>query len=119
MAIETDDELTRIRAQRQLEIQQSLESQAAKQAELEQESQLQAAHESALDSKIRNSLSNAARERLARIILARPDDSSNLKQVVANALDSGRFNIPMQDNELKSILSHMQSNRRESTIRRI
>jgi len=119
MAIENDDELTRIRTQRQLEIQQSLEAQAAKQAEMEQEAQLQAAHESALESKIKQSLSNEARERLARIMLARPDESSTLKQVVVNALDTGRFNSPMQDNELKSLLSQIQNNRRESTIRRI
>lgn len=119
MALNADDELTRIRAQRQLEIQQSLEAQAAKQAEQEQEAQEQAAIVTALESRIKASLSMEARERLARLCLSRPDEATALKQMIVNAIDSGRFNMPMSDVELKSILSKLNSNRRESTIRRI
>jgi len=119
MAVNADDELSRIRAQRQMEIQQSLAAQAAKQAEQEHEAQEQAAHVSALESQIKNSLSVEARERLARIVLARPDESVALKQMVVNALDTGRFSNPMKDSELKAILAKLNSSKRESTIRRI
>ncbi len=115
-----DDELSQIRAARQAEIQQQIQAQTEQQLQAE-------AHESAAEEEasiiaaaMRTILTPEARDRLARVELGHPELASTVKQHLYTLHQANRINIPVDDEMLKRILQGLaDSNRRETTIRRI
>jgi len=115
-----DDELSQIRAARQAEIQQQIQAQTEQQLQAE-------AHESAAEEEasiiaaaMRTILTPEARDRLARVELGHPELASTVKQHLHTLHQANRINIPVDDEMLKRILQGLaDSNRRETTIRRI
>jgi len=114
-----DDELAQIRAARQSEIQQQLEAQAEQQ--MQTESIEAAAEEEAniIAAAMRTILTPEARDRLARVELGHPELASTVKKHLFTLHQSNRINIPVDEEMLKRILQGLESNRRETTIRRI
>ncbi len=114
-----DDELAQIRAARQSEIQQQLEAQAEQQ--MQTESIEAAAEEEAniIAAAMRTILTPEARDRLARVELGHPELASTVKKHLFTLHQANRINIPVDEEMLKRILQGLESNRRETTIRRI
>ena len=114
-----DDELAQIRAARQSEIQQQLEAQAEQQ--MQTESIEAAAEEEAniIAAAMRTILTPEARDRLARVELGHPELASTVKKHLFTLHQANRINIPVDEEMLKRILQALESNRRETTIRRI
>lgn len=115
-----DDELSQIRAARQAEIQQQLQAQTEQQ--LQTEAHENAAEEEAnvIAAAMRTILTPEARDRLARVELGHPEIASTVKQHLYTLHQTNRINIPVDDEMLKRILQGLSdSNRRETTIRRI
>lgn len=116
-----DDELARIRASRQAEIQQQFEAQAEQQVHAEAE---QAASEEEEANMIANAmriiLTPEARDRLARVEMGHPELASTVKQHLFTLHQTNQIQIPVDDAMLKRILQGLtDQNRRETTIRRI
>ena len=115
-----DDELARIRAARQAEIQQQIEAQAEQQvqAEAQEAAAEQEAH--ILTAAMRTMLTPEARDRLARVELGHSDLATSVKQHLFALHQNNQIQTPVNDEMLKRILQGLsQNNRRETTIRRI
>ena len=119
MAVSTDDELAKLRAQRMAEIQSQLEEQAAVQAEAEIEQQSKQAALAELDSAMKRILTPDARSRLASLNLVNPELTTRVKTHLATLSGENRITIPVNDVQLKRILSGLSEGRRETSIRRI
>ena len=107
-----DSELERMRAARLSEVQNQIESQAEQQAVADQEV-------TALNEAMRTILTPESRERLGRVELTRPEIALGVKRHLVNLHNEGRLQIPVDDSTLKAVLAQLNSNRRESSIRRI
>ena len=99
-----DSELERMRAARLSEVQNQIESQAEQQLAAEEQQAVADQETTALNEAMRTILTPESRERLGRVELTRPE---------------GRLQTPVDDNTLKAVLAQLNSNRRESSIRRI
>lgn len=114
-----ESELDRIRAARRVEIQQQIEAQADQQVQSEQ-AEVEAQQESAMLSEaMRTILTPEARQRLTTVELTRPELAQGVKRHLVNLNNQGDLNIPVDDTTLKAVLARLNSNRRESTIRRL
>ena len=108
-----DDELTRIRAARQAEIQQQIEAQAEHQVQAEAQEAAAEQEANVLALAMRTILTPEARDRLARVELGHSDLATSVKQHLYTLHQSN-------EEMLKRILQGIsQNNRRETTIRRI
>ena len=119
MAEATDNDLSKLRAQRMAEIQSQLEEQAAAQAEAEIEQQSKQAALAELDAAMKQILTPDARSRLASLSLVNPDLTTRVKTHLASLSTENRIAIPVNDVQLKRILAGLSKDRRETTIRRI
>ncbi|MDP6906689.1 MAG: DNA-binding protein [Candidatus Thalassarchaeaceae archaeon] len=116
----TDDELNRIREARRAEIQKQVEAQTNQQFEMESQQAAAAQEESDLSAAMRTILTPEARERLARVEIARPDVAITVKRHLSTLHGNGQIVPPIDDATLKRILKGLDDNsRRETTIRRI
>ncbi|MCD6538298.1 DNA-binding protein [Candidatus Bathyarchaeota archaeon] len=107
-----DEELEALRRRRLLELQrQLLQEQQRAEAQKQLELQKQAL--------IRRILTPKARQRLTNLKMVRPEFASQLENQLIQAAQQGRINIPITDDQLKEILSRLQSARREIRIRRV
>ena len=111
-----DEELEKIRQKRlrELEMQQQLaegqtEAQEQKLRELEEQKKLI----------LRQILTPEARERLARIRLAKPEFVSAVEQQLIMISQSGQLNGPITDQMLQQVLKKLTPKRKEITITRI
>ena len=95
----------------QLQAQQG-EQQEAEQAREQYEAQKQAV--------LRKILTPEARQRLANIKLVQPEFAEQLEIQLIQLAQSGRVNLPINDNQLKDLLTKIQSQqtKRDITIRR-
>ncbi len=115
-----DDELTRIRAARQAEIQQQIEAQAEQQVQVEAQEAAAEQEANILATAMRTILTPEARDRLARVELGHGDLATSVKQHLYTLHQNNQIQIPVNDEMLKRILQGLsQNNRRETTIRRI
>ena len=107
-----DEELEALRRRRLLELQrQLLQEQQRAEAQKQLELQRQAL--------MRRILTPKARQRLTNLKRVRPEFASQLENQLIQAAQQGRINIPITDDQLKEILSRLQSARREIRIRRV
>ena len=115
-----DDELARIRAARQAEIQQQIEAQAEQQVQVEAQEAAAEQEANILTAAMRTILTPEARDRLARVELGHSDIATSVKQHLYTLHQNNQIQTPVNDEMLKRILQGLsQNNRRETTIRRI
>jgi programmed cell death protein 5 len=115
-----DEELARIRAARQAEIQNQLQAQAEQQAQMEVEQAAAEQEANVIANAMRTILTPEARDRLARVELGHAELASTVKQHLFTLHQNNQIQIPIGDDMLKRILQGLSENgRRETTIRRI
>jgi len=119
MAVSTDDELTQLRAARRQELQSQIEEQANAQLAAEEQAQISEAEEGRLNEAMKIILTPDARSRLARLELAFPELSQSVKEQLFQLHSSKRIATPIADSTLKTILSGLQEQRRDPSIRRV
>jgi len=112
LAVEEDRELEELRRRRLLELQRRLlEQERAAEERMRIEAQKQAV--------LRRILTPAARQRLANLKLVKPEFAEQVELQLIQAAQTGRLPIPLTDEQLKRILIHLQSGRRDIRIRRL
>lgn len=114
-----DDELNLIREQRKLALQKQLEQQAAQQADAEVKAQEAQRVSQSLDAAMKTLLTPEARSRLRAISLAKPARAESIKQAIVQLHGNGTLQTPMNDEQLKQLLSSQSKSRRSASIRRI
>ncbi len=119
MSSNVDDELAAIRAKRMSEIQGQLEEQAAAQADAEIKQQVAQAEELELDNAMKTILTSEARGRLARLQLVNSELTKQVKTHLFNLFSQNKIQTPVNDQQIKKILSGLSENKREVSIRRI
>ena len=119
MAVSPDDELSQLRAARRSHLQEQIEEQANSQLAAEEHAQMEAVESAQLDSAMKAILSPEARSRLARLDLAYPELAQSVKQQLAHLHANSRITVPIEDETLRTILSGLQEQRRDTTIRRL
>jgi len=119
MSSNLDDELAAIRAKRMSEIQGQLEEQAAAQADAEIKQQIAQAEELELDNAMKTILTSEARGRLARLQLVNSELTKQVKTHLFNLFSQNKIQTPVNDQQIKKILSGLSENKREVSIRRI
>ena len=120
MAQNQEDELALLRQQRLAALQAQYESQgvAHQEAIIEEQAKVEQA-EAVLEAKLRNNLTSEARSRLTTVKMARPELANTVGQAIIGLIEEGRMQSPVDDSTLKTLLARSQSEKRESTIRRI
>jgi programmed cell death protein 5 len=109
----SEEELERIRARRLAELQ-------AQQQQSEQIQRAQEEAEAQKQSLMRKILTPKARQRMTNIKMVRPEYGEQLELQLLQLAQTGRINIPIDDDILKRLLSQLQgSSRREINIRRV
>ena len=72
-----------------------------------------------LDKSMKIVLTPDARSRLSRLNLVNPDLTTSVKTHLAKLAQTNQIAIPVNDAQLKNILSGLSKGKRETTIRRI
>jgi len=108
MSYEEDEELRKLLAKRKMELERAL----AQQREKEERMKIEAEREAIL----RSILTEEARERLARLKLARPEFVKTIEDQLIMLAQTGRLREPLDDDQLKEILRRMASRRKEGEI---
>ena len=106
--IEEDEELIELLMKKRAELERALaerrEKEEAIRAEIEREAVL------------RSILTDDARERLARLKLARPEFARMLEDQLIMLAQNGRIPIPLDDEKLKEILRRLSARRQRGEI---
>ena len=108
----SDDELEELRRRKLLALQQKF-SEEQRQAQMEQQLELQK------QTLLRKILTPEARQRLANLKMVRPEFTEQLELQLIQLAQQGKLPIPLKDEQLKQILIQLQSQKRETKIRRI
>ena len=108
----SEDELEELRRRKLLALQQKFAEERG-QAQMEQQLELQ---KQAL---LRKILTPEARQRLANLKMVRPEFTEQLELQLIQLAQQGKLPIPLTDEQLKQILIQLQSQKRETKIRRI
>jgi programmed cell death protein 5 len=111
VADEEEDELEELRRRKLLALQQRADEQ--RQAQMEQQAETQ---KQALLKKI---LTPEARQRLANLRMVRPEFTDQLELQLIQLAQQGKLPIPLSDVQLKQILAQLQTQKRETKIRRV
>jgi len=107
-----DAELEALRKRKLMELQRQLiqeQQKAEAQRRLEMQKQIL----------MRRILTSKARQRLANLRMIKPEFASQLEMQLIQIAQQGRINIPITDDQLKELLSKLQSVRRDIRIRRV
>ena len=108
----SDEELQRLRERRLLELQEQ-QRQAEELRRAQQEAEVRK------QTLLRKVLTPEARQRLTNIRMVRPDYAEQLEVQLIQVAQSGRVELPITDDMLKSLLAQIQTQqRREIRIRR-
>ena len=108
----SEEELEALRKKRMLELQRRFtQEQQRVQAEQQIEIQKQAI--------LRRILTSEARQRLNNLKMVKPQFAEQLELQLIQLAQQNRINIPMTDEQLKEILTKLQSQRRDIKIRRV
>jgi programmed cell death protein 5 len=108
----SEDELEELRRKKLLALQQKY-SEEQRQAQMDQQLELQ---KQAL---LRKILSSEARQRLTNLKMVRPEFTEQLELQLIQLAQQGKLPIPLADAQLKQILTQLQSQKRETKIRRV
>ena len=120
MSANGSDDLSALREQRRIALQQQFEQQAKVQADAEIETQRQQIESQSVNKALKQLLTSEARSRITRISLATPERAESIKKLIISMHENNQFTPPMTDEILKSILLKMQSkSRSNASIRRI
>jgi programmed cell death protein 5 len=111
VAEEEEDELEELRRRKLMALQQRVDEQ--RQAQMEQQVEVQ---KQALLKKI---LTPEARQRLANLRMVRPEFTDQLELQLIQLAQQGKLPIPLTDVQLKQILAQLQTQKRETKIRRV
>lgn len=106
-----EDELEEIRKRKLLALQQKF-AEEQQQAQMEQQIELQK------QVLLRKILTSEARQRLANLKMVRPEFTSQLELQLIQLAQQGKLPIPLTDEQLKQILVQLQTQKRETKIRR-
>jgi len=107
----SDDELEQLRRKKLSALQRQVsDEQRSAQMEQQLEQQKQAL--------LRNILSPEARQRLTNLKMVKPEFTDQLELQLIQLAQQGKIPVPLADEQLKKILSQLQSRKRETTIRR-
>jgi programmed cell death protein 5 len=68
---------------------------------------------------LRQILTPEARQRLNNLKMVKPEFAAQLELQLIQLAQSGRLNIPLNDEQLKELLAKLQSTKREIKIRRV
>lgn len=107
----SEDELEEIRRRKLMAMQQR----AAEDQRQDQEQQLEQQKQALL----RRILSPEARQRLTNLKMVRPEFIGQLELQLIQLAQQGKLPIPLSDAQLKQILVQLQSQKRETKIRRV
>jgi programmed cell death protein 5 len=107
----SDEELEQLRRKRLSALQRQMSDEqrnAQMEQQLEQQKQVL----------LRNILSPEARQRLTNLKMVKPEFTDQLELQLIQLAQQGKIPIPLADEQLKKILTQLQSRKRETTIRR-
>ena len=107
----SDDELEQLRRKKLSALQRQV-SDEQRNAQMEQQLEQQ---KQAL---LRNILSSEARQRLTNLKMIKPEFTDQLELQLIQLAQQGKIPVPLSDEQLKKILTQLQSRKRETTIRR-
>ena len=107
----SEDELEELRRRKLLALQQKF-AEEQRQAQMEQQLELQK------QTLLRKILTPEARQRLANLKMVRPEFTEQLELQLIQLAQQGKLPIPLADVQLKQILVQLQSQKRETKIRR-
>jgi len=107
----SDDELEQLRRKKLSALQRQV-SDEQRNAQMEQQLEQQ---KQAL---LRNILSPEARQRLTNLKMIKPEFTDQLELQLIQLAQQGKIPVPLSDEQLKKILTQLQSRKRETTIRR-
>ena len=108
----SNSDLDEIRRRRVLELRRQISEEQAKTQEHEKiESQRQGV--------LRQILTMEARQRLHRIKLVKPEFAAQLELQLIQVAQSGRVKLPVNDEQLRGLLSQLIPSKREMKFRRI
>ena len=108
----SNSDLDEIRRRRLLELRRQISEEQAKTQEYEKiESQRQGV--------LRQILTMEARQRLHRIKLVKPEFAAQLELQLIQIAQSGRVKLPVNDEQLRGLLSQLIPSKREMRFRRI
>ena len=108
----SEDELEELRRRKLLALQQKF---AEEQRQAQMEQQLEPQKQTLL----RKILTPEARQRLANLKMVRPEFTEQLELQLIQLAQQGKLPIPLADVQLKQILIQLQSQKRETKIRRV
>jgi len=108
----SEDELEELRRRKLSALQRQL-------AEEQRKAQMQQQLEMQKQALLRNILTPEARQRLANLKMVRPEFTDQLELQLIQLAQQGKLPIPLTDEQLKKILIQLQSQKRETKIRRI
>jgi len=108
----SEDELEELRRRKLLALQQKFAEERG-QAQMEQQLELQK------QTLLRKILTPEARQRLANLKMVKPEFTEQLELQLIQLAQQGKLPIPLADEQLKQILIQLQSQKRETKIRRI
>lgn len=106
-----DEELEELRRRKMAQVQMQ---QGQQEAQIQREQEMEAQRQNIL----RKILTQDARERLARVRLARPDVVSSVEQQLIMLAQSGRVRGQVDDSTLKQLLAKVMPEKREIKIER-
>ena len=112
MPLLSEDELETLRKRRMLELQRRL-------AEEQQQSQAVQQVEMQKQAILRRILTSDARQRITNLKMVKPQFAAQLELQLIQLAQQSRISIPMTDEQLKEILTKLQSQRRDIKIRRV
>ncbi len=118
----TDPELERLRRKRMLELQRRAQAQQAQEGRSEEErrkeEERRALEEAQRRALLRKILTPEARERLARVRLARPQLAQTVENYLIQMAQSGQLNGKVDEDQLKKILKQVsEATRKDFRIR--
>ncbi len=108
----SEDELEELRRRKLLALQQKF-SEEQRQSQMDQQLELQK------QTLLRKILSPEARQRLTNLKMVRPEFTEQLELQLIQLAQQGKLPIPLADAQLKQILIQLQSQKRETKIRRV
>lgn len=106
-----DEEIEALRKKRAVDLQRRL-------AQEQQRIQMQQEIEMQKQALLRRILSSEARQRLTNLKMVKPEFAGQIELQLIQLAQAGRLKIPVTDDQLKEILSQLQSQRRDIKIRR-
>jgi programmed cell death protein 5 len=111
VAEEEEDELEELRRRKLMALQQRTDEQRQAQMEQQVEAQKQVL--------LKKILTPEARQRLTNLRMVRPEFTEQLELQLIQLAQQGKLPIPLTDAQLKQILTQLQTQKRETKIRRV